>query len=132
VERFDVRLRAVANISGLRVRMLLLCMCCRVGACGCVYLLSTFSNVNVTMCVYFIVAACNYLYLIQRVYVSVAACICCSSRPCDSVSILISVLVFSVPNSVCQNVFFCGTVSIYIGQCPYARVILYIYCSVSA
>jgi hypothetical protein len=66
------------------------------------------------------------------VYVSVATCICCCSRPCDSVSILISVQVFSVPDSVCQNVFSCGTVSIYFGQCPCACVILYIYCSMLA
>jgi hypothetical protein len=91
------------------------------GAYGCVYVLSTFPNVNVTMFVYVIVTACNYLYLTQCVHVSGAACIYYSTHPRDSVSILIKLhQVFSISLEVCQNVFSCGIISIYFWHCPYA------------
>jgi hypothetical protein len=102
-------LRDATKLSG-RVRMLLLCTCCSVGECGCVYLLSTFSNVNVTMCV----CHRDSMQLSVRsvcVYVSVAACICCSTRLCDRVSFFIKLhQVFPVSVVVCQNVFSCGFV----------------------
>jgi hypothetical protein len=82
------------------------CICCCVGAAVCVHLvwcvwLCVFAkHVSECECV------CNYVYLILCMYVSMTACICCNKRPCDSVSIVVSVPVFlCVCCSVSEYVF---------------------------
>jgi hypothetical protein len=98
--------------STCRNARIIACICGSVGAAVCVHLfwcvwLCVFAlHVSDCKCV------CNYVYLFQSVYVSMIVCICCSTRPCDSVSSVVSVQVFLC---ICCSVSKC----VFLWDCMY-------------